>query len=222
MALENMQDRTYVRPVSPNPPSTRVRTQAERSSATKQRLLQATVASLVDLGYRGTTMDAVAKRAGLSRGAQLHHYGSRERMIAAAVEYLAERRLTEIERKAALLRNDDSRPRRALQLLAATLSGPLYAAAVELWVIGRVDDQLRDALLPVERRVRDGLQEWCRRFISPDPVVAELTFELLLGAGVAGLLAPTSTRRRNQLLDVWMTMLPSAAASPAPKQRRPQ
>ena len=83
---------------------TPTRTQAERSAATKQRLLEATVECLVDLGYRGTTMDAVAERAGMSRGAQLHHYGSRERLIAGAVEYLADRRLSEIRRKAALLR----------------------------------------------------------------------------------------------------------------------
>ena len=77
---------------------------AQRADAKRQVILRAAKAVFLKSGFGGATMDAVAERAGMSRGAQLHHYGSRERLIAGAVEYLADRRLSEIRRKAALLR----------------------------------------------------------------------------------------------------------------------
>ena len=50
------------------------RTQAERTASTRAALLAATVDSLVERGYRGTTTSDVARRAGVSYGALLHHY----------------------------------------------------------------------------------------------------------------------------------------------------
>lgn len=50
------------------PPRLR-RTQEERSQETRARLLDATIESLIDVGYAGTTTTAVCERAGLSRGA---------------------------------------------------------------------------------------------------------------------------------------------------------
>ena len=44
--------------------------QQERSRATQARLLEATVACLVEHGWSGTTTTVVATRAGLSRGTQ--------------------------------------------------------------------------------------------------------------------------------------------------------
>lgn len=49
----------------------------------------ASLAGLAELGFAGTTGPAVAERAGLSRGAQLHHFGTRDQMVVAAVEHLA-------------------------------------------------------------------------------------------------------------------------------------
>ena len=89
------------------------RTQAERSATTQRLLLDATVACLVELGYGGTTTAAVAERAGVSRGAQLHHYGTRQRLMGAAVEHLAARRLEWVQDKAGRLPDDSTRPRRA-------------------------------------------------------------------------------------------------------------
>jgi len=50
------------------------RGQEERRASTRARLLDATVECLVDHGYAATTTTVIAERAGVSRGAQLHHY----------------------------------------------------------------------------------------------------------------------------------------------------
>jgi AcrR family transcriptional regulator len=43
-------------------------------------------------GWSGTTTTVIAGRAGVSRGAQLHHYPTRIELVIAAVEHLTERR----------------------------------------------------------------------------------------------------------------------------------
>ena len=50
------------------------RSQAERSAATREALLDATIDCLIEEGYDSTTTSRVSERAGLSRGAHLHHF----------------------------------------------------------------------------------------------------------------------------------------------------
>ena len=149
------------------------RRQEERSAATRRLLLEATVACLVEVGYIGTTSAAVAEKAGLSRGAQLHHFGTRDQLVVAAVEHLAHKRLTLVrEALAALSTATTGGERRtphplelqeaALGLLADALSGPLYAATLELWVAARSHPDLRAQLIPAEERVNDELAQICR------------------------------------------------------------
>ena len=187
------------------------RTQAERSATTQRLLLDATVACLVELGYGGTTTSAVAERAGVSRGAQLHHYGTRQRLMGAAVAHLAARRLDWVQEKAARLPDDDSRPRRALDLLAEALSGPLYAATLELYVAARVDRQLHEALVPVEQQLTRELRRLCREYVTADAVLVQLTLDLLLGRGVGSLLSPVRPGRQRQLLDAWAEIVAAGA-----------
>ena len=59
--------------------------QQERSRATQARLLEATVECLVERGWSGTTTTVVAAMAGVSRGAQLHHYPTKASLVMAAV-----------------------------------------------------------------------------------------------------------------------------------------
>ena len=66
------------------------RTQAERSARTQAALLDATVESLIELGYGRTTTTEIAHRAGLSLGALLHHYPTKtDLLVAAAMALLA-------------------------------------------------------------------------------------------------------------------------------------
>jgi AcrR family transcriptional regulator len=183
------------------------RTQPERSAAMRLVLLEATVACLEERGYQGTTTAAVAQRAGVSRGAQVHHFGSQHGLLAAAVQHLAQQRLLAAEQAASQLVEDASRPRRALDLLAGALSGPLYAATLELWVAARTDADLRTVLLPVEKKVTSELRRLCRAFVTDDPVLAQLTLDLLLGRGVGGLLLPFRPGRQREALDRWARML---------------
>ncbi len=69
------------------------RIQDERSAETRKRLLDATVDCLFERGYAGTTTAEIASRAGFSKGAQLHHFPTKEKLVISALEYLFELRL---------------------------------------------------------------------------------------------------------------------------------
>jgi AcrR family transcriptional regulator len=192
-------------------PPTRV-PQQERSRATQARLLEATVECLVERGWSGTTTTVVATRAGVSRGAQLHHYPTRTALVTAAVEHLAERRAAEIRVEAAELPAGPGRLDRVIDMLAAAFTGPLFAAALELWVAARTDPELRDALVPLEARVGRDMYRLTVALLDVDerrPGVREavqLTLDLLRGLGVANLLSDDSARR-DGLLDTWKRQL---------------
>jgi AcrR family transcriptional regulator len=122
--------------------------QQERSRATQQRLLAATIDCLVKYGWSGTTTTVVAERAGVSRGAQLHHYPTRAALVVAAVAHLSELRADELRAEAVALRSQHAAGRvdRMVELFAASFMGPLFTAALELWVAARTDPEPAGAI----------------------------------------------------------------------------
>lgn len=199
--------------------STGVQTQRVRAAATRLLLLDTTVSCLAELGYAGTTGPAVAERAGLSRGAQLHHFGTRDQMVIAAVEHLAQQRLMQVHDRLAMRVGDSSdasaRASRAaalaaLELLAEAMSGPLYGATLELWAAARTDDDLRRQLVPAEDRVHADLRAICRAWITTDPILVQLTLDLLLGRGVSGMLVPHPPQWQRAVLERWIDTVTTA------------
>src|SRR5690606_23694455 len=102
--------------------------QAERTAATRHRLMEATVDALVEFGWAGTTTTLVSTRAGVSRGAQLHHFPSKQELVVAAVQHLTELRRDELRRAAAGL-PATGRTRAVLDVLGAQFTSPVFFAA---------------------------------------------------------------------------------------------
>src|ERR1700681_284687 len=74
-----------------NSPASRRRTQAERSEATRKLILDATIRILVRKGAAGLRTGEVVEEAGVSVGAQLHHFPTKRQLILAAFDYVNER-----------------------------------------------------------------------------------------------------------------------------------
>ncbi|MEY2452821.1 MAG: hypothetical protein QOD92_2395 [Acidimicrobiaceae bacterium] len=64
------------------------RTQAERSATTRAALLAAARELFAADGFAATGREQIAERAGVSRGALYHHFGSKEKLFRAVVEEL--------------------------------------------------------------------------------------------------------------------------------------
>jgi len=63
----------------------------QRLAARPEIILEAAAAVLLKGGVRGLTIDAVAVEAGLSKGGVLHHYASKDALVAALVGGAARR-----------------------------------------------------------------------------------------------------------------------------------
>lgn len=176
------------------------RTQAQRTAETRAKLLNAAIDCLVDVGFAKTSTQEIARRAGVSRGAQLHHFPSKESLVIAAVEHLVDRRLSEI-----LEAEPD--PARGPEVLADAFSGPLFYAALELWVAARTDPALHQAMVPLERRVAEAIQGGAQivmgSTMSPESI--ELSVELARGLAVSALFrtAEADAQLRERLLPIW-------------------
>lgn len=54
----------------------------------RQQLIDATMASIAELGMQNTTIVSISKRAGLSSGIISHYFGGKQGLIEAALRYL--------------------------------------------------------------------------------------------------------------------------------------
>lgn len=154
------------------------RTQAERTAHTRQRLLDATVTSLVEVGFSGTSTTEVARRAGVSRGAQTHHFPTKADLVVAAIEHAFAEREQAFRTAFDALPEDERTMERALDILWEIVHGPAYSAILELIVAARTDHELTPVVRQVAARfetaVRDQLAE-----LFPEVVATGLGDELL-------------------------------------------
>lgn len=168
------------------------KTQADRRQETQGALLDATIDCLVELGYSGTTTRIVAARAEVSRGAQTHYYATKSDLVVAAVERLFGQLATQFRET---FENVDPGARtfdRAIEELWAIVSGPKYAAVLEVIVAGRTDPELRVVVHGVAARLEQTVIEIVEMFFpdvaDPDTarILINLAFTVLQGAAVSG------------------------------------
>jgi AcrR family transcriptional regulator len=185
--------------------------QGERTRVMRLRLMEATIDCLVELGWAGTTTTVVSRRAGVSRGAQLHHFPSKQALVVAAVGHLTERRRDDMRSSAAALSTTD-RTRGVLEILSAHFVSPVFFAALELWVAARTDAGLRDAVAPLERRIGRETHAYAVELLAIDEDLGQnrrlvqATLDLLRGLGLAASLSD-DTKRRAAVLDAWADVL---------------
>ena len=194
--------------------------QEERTRAMRARLLEATIESLVECGWAGTSTTVVSQRAGVSRGAQLHHFPTKNALVLAAVEHLSDARRAELRTAAATLPTGPRRTRAVLGVLAEHFTSPIFTAALELWVAARTDAQLLAAVGPLEQRVGREVHRLTVDLLGVDesrPGTRELvqaTLDLVRGLGLANTISD-DRRRRDRILDAWADLLDVHLAEPA-------
>ncbi|AQT78465.1 TetR family transcriptional regulator [Mycolicibacterium litorale] len=133
------------------------RTQSQRTALTRRRLLEATVDCLIAHGYAGTTTHRIAARAGVTRGAQVHHFPSKEALVVAAVEHLAEQRVRVALRGHGHSRSEADPAADVLAFLWDTHQGHMFVATMELWAAALTDDVLAGHVARVERLVNQAV-----------------------------------------------------------------
>ncbi|MCO5993796.1 TetR/AcrR family transcriptional regulator [Actinoallomurus sp. WRP9H-5] len=154
------------------------RTQEERRAETQTRLLDATVECLAELGWSGTSTTEVARRAGVSRGAQQHHYPTKMLLVGAALEHLLERQRLAFEQAFAALPAERRNVEGALDLLWETFRQAPALALMELAMAARTDVTLRELSIDINERIIAVILEVFQR-LFPESVDEETADTLI-------------------------------------------
>ncbi|HZZ46798.1 MAG TPA: TetR/AcrR family transcriptional regulator [Pseudonocardia sp.] len=141
-------------------------TQEERSSVTREKTIAATIDCLIELGYPGATIAAVAERAGISRGAVSHQYPDKSRLVVDVIEEIARRRLAEAHSALGTLAGS-RRIEVGLDELWADFKKPIFLAALELFVGARNDPHLHPRVLRLECDIDESIRELIRSMAGP-------------------------------------------------------
>lgn len=127
--------------------STRARTQSDRSSEMRQKLIAATIQSLIDKGYARTTAVEVCARAGVTRGALFHHFESLPALIAVALSDTYDRLLLTSHPSEA-----DITVEQWVTWAWSRVSQREFKAVIEIWLASRNDpDSTADIQPAIER-----------------------------------------------------------------------
>jgi AcrR family transcriptional regulator len=133
--------------------------QDEKSAETRRRLLDAAVACLVERGYANTTGSEIAERAGLSRGAQLYHFPTKEDLLVGAVNHLFELFTEEMQGRVDQIASKEDRRGAAIDFIWEAASSPLFRAWLELLNACRTDVFLRDSVRDSHRKAVGRMRE---------------------------------------------------------------
>ena len=131
--------------------------QAQKSASTRNLILEAAIKCFVELGYARTTTTLIAKKAGLSRGAMLHHFPSKLDIVRAAVEYLHAKRLRALRKSMVKQPAGTDHVRQGVEAYWGHVRHPLFVAFFELAVAARTDKELAAILRPAQQAFE---REW--------------------------------------------------------------
>jgi len=143
----------------------------------RARLLDATIECLHDLGYARTSTPEIARRAGVSRGAQLHHFPTKAELVTNAVEHLFGRRREEFLQAFRARPAGQDPVEAAIDILWSMVSGPTFYAWLELVVAARTDLELREPVAGLTTRLGAIIEQTFRE-LFPAPAGANPFYEV--------------------------------------------
>jgi AcrR family transcriptional regulator len=170
--------------------------QQARSVATRRRLLDAAVETLLARGLARTSTTEVCRRAGMSQGALFKHFASKAALLAATTEHLFAQLVDDFRRGFAAIAQEEDRVAAAVHALAAIFRQPRLEVAFDLYAAARTDAELHGALAPVLARHRENLHREARA-LFPEVADAEsflpvvdTVVDALQGAAIGALVLP--------------------------------
>lgn len=194
--------------------------QAERSARMQRRLAQAAYEVIRDGGYVNFRTAAVARAAGVSQGAQLHHYPTKNSLAESAIEYAWSQSTAEsVQRIASFKPSQD--------IVAALMSdsqsfffSDYFRVALDILMAGGNDKALHDSLVASTLAHRSRVERlWLEKLVEqgfklPDAEdVLALSMSVARGFAVRALVEP-GRERFERLCARWVTILKSAGLAP--------
>ncbi len=121
-----------------------------KSRRTRARILREAMRLFAETGYAASPNPVIAAAAGLTRGAMLYHFPTRDSLVAAAVRHIQERRAALFEEAAARAPHGADRTDHAIDSYWRLLSDPAFIAFAELEAAARTDRELARLIAPAQ------------------------------------------------------------------------
>jgi len=119
-----------------------------KSRRTRARILDEAVRVIAGQGYAATTNAAVAEAAGITRGAMLYHFPTRESLLEAAIDHIQAQRAALFRDAADSLPPGGDVTEHAIETYWDLLHRTPFVAFAELEAAARTDALVRDLLAP--------------------------------------------------------------------------
>ncbi|MFY7836890.1 MAG: TetR/AcrR family transcriptional regulator [Novosphingobium sp.] len=156
------------------------RTQEERTAETRAALLNATVSAIHELGYAAVTTAIISERAGVSRGAFLHHFHTRAELMAAVVRMVFDDEMMRYEEIVQAPEMD--RLFEWPRILWSVLSRPAGIAVLEILQAARSDPDLAQMVGPTQKAAEEGALAKMREAYGGDEETARSVKRLMVWA----------------------------------------
>mgnify|MGYP001236551659 CR=1 FL=1 len=127
------------------------RTQAERSFETQERVLAAAIEVLRSNGYAGFRVADVTEQAGVSRGAQSHHFPTKNDLVIAVFHRIFERATEASRRRMAKVRDDDDVIAAMVEDAAEFFLGKDFAMGMDMLAAAGRDPELKKSVQEAAR-----------------------------------------------------------------------
>ena len=125
------------------------RTQQQRREETIARLLDASIDTIIDIGYARASAAEITKRAQVSDGALFRHFPTMRDLMAATPHEAARRQLEVGAKLVADIPSDKPALEAVLTIISDITGNPTNTVMYELMVAARTDEILRDTLKDV-------------------------------------------------------------------------
>lgn len=146
------------------------RTQQQRREATVGRLLDAAIATIIEVGYARASAKVIAGRAGVSDGALFRHFDTMGDFMAATAHEVLRRQLDVFAKRVAEIPAMTG----VLEVLREITRNPTNAVLYELLVAARTDEKLHATLQDVLSKYSAKIYETARSLPGADDVPADI------------------------------------------------
>ncbi|WP_320176423.1 TetR/AcrR family transcriptional regulator [Roseovarius pacificus] len=199
-----------------------------RSIATREKLIETALDVIYDVGYNRASTPEFSERAGVSRGALLHHFPTRADIIVAAMEKLLSDGTRDIRNIAGKVTQKQLGTDEFVDFLWSMFSDRFYYLSIEFINEARTDEELRLKMMPVVKKFHEALNEiWAEFQTREHPsssheaqVILNLTVCLVRGMGIQTVLK-NDPEYFATLLDAWKTILRQLVKKPSEVGKTP-
>jgi AcrR family transcriptional regulator len=141
-------------------------TKAEQTRRTRALIIETGIRCLASLGYAQTSMQLIAKEAGISRGPLHYHFADKNDLMGAIASALPNGASAELLKRLNAARGPGERLATLVDVAIDQHLGVHHFAAIELLVAARQDTALAAAIAPHFIAAETGLDHWFCGFMD--------------------------------------------------------